>query len=87
MKIFHNGMDIMTVLRHWGKNHIRIFWRIEFYFLGVYQVLYLVLKIPTVVGIMPYTVRVVCTFCIGVIIRRGGIRVFQRFLQVGKVQF
>ena len=69
MKIFHNSMDIMTVLRHWGRNHIWLFGRIELYFLGVDQVLDFVLKSPTVVGIMPYTVRVVSTLCIRVVIR------------------
>ena len=86
MKIFHNGMDIMTVLGHWGRNHIRLFGRIKFYLLGVDQVLDFVLKSPTVVGIMPYIVRVVSTFFIGVVIWRRGIRVLWRFLQIGKIQ-
>ena len=74
----------MIVLRHWGRNHIRLFRRIESYLLGVYQVFDFVFKSPTVIGIMSYTVRVVCTFCIGVIIRIRGIRVFRSLFQVGK---
>ena len=68
MKVFHTGMNIMTVLGHWGRNYIWLFGRIEFYFLGVNQVLDFVLKRPTIVGIMPCTVRVVSTLGIGVVV-------------------
>ena len=79
-------MNIMTMLGKWGRNHIWLFERIEFYLLGVDQVLDFVLKSQTIVGIMPYTVRVVSTFCIGVVILRRGNGVLWCFLQIGKTQ-
>ena len=68
MKVLHNSMNIITMLGHWGRNHIWLFGRIELYLLGVNQVLDFFLKFPTIIGIVPSTVRVVSTFSIGVVV-------------------
>ena len=78
MKIFYDGMDIMTMFWHRRGYHIRFFGSIKLYLLGIYKILDLVFKGPVVVGVMPRTVRVVGTLCILIIVRRGGVGVLKR---------
>ena len=78
-------LRILVMIWHGSSDHIRSFRRVKLNFPSINHILNLVFQCPTIISIMPRTVGMIGTPCIGIVVRRRSFGIWMRLFQRNQI--